>query len=213
MLHHLVNWLRPCLQQISSYLVFPFEHIFFPPSFPKTFLERSYFRLSTPTQHRRSRRRCVASHTAPFTLSLHSIHPKNFAGVPPRNRFQLIRKFIPCERKLCNLQSLRFVDTQLTKTAELSSFAHTNWQLRVAAHSKRFAKTCPKQHVQRSHSHKLRRTNIRNNSPQFSRPPRWVQETTVNIICNQKLPVRSVPNAHIASYWQDQAGRSPQAQR
>ena len=64
----------------------PFDRIFFPPSSPKLFLERSYFRLSIPAQHRRSRRRYVASHTAPFTLSLHSIHPKNFCRGSPQKQ-------------------------------------------------------------------------------------------------------------------------------
>ena len=32
-------------------------------------------------------------------------------------------------------------------------------------------------------------------------------------IQSKNLPVRSVPNVHTASYWRDQAGRSPQARR
>ena len=85
----------------------PFDRIFFSPSSPKVFLEHSYFRLSIPAQHRRSRRRCVASHTTRFTLSLHSIHPKNFCRGSPQKQVST------CSR----IHSLREKTLQLTITS------------------------------------------------------------------------------------------------
>ena len=88
---------------------FPFRSYFLSPVFPpKLFLERSYFRLSTPTQHRRSRRRCIASHTAPFTLSLHSIHPKNLCRGSPQKQVSTRSKIHSLREKTLQLAITSF---------------------------------------------------------------------------------------------------------
>ena len=63
-----------------------------------------------PAQHRRSRRRRIDSHTTQFTLSLHSIHPRNFCrGSPPVTGFNLFENSFPARENFATRN--RFVSS------------------------------------------------------------------------------------------------------
>ena len=100
---------------------------------PKLLLKRNWFKLPIPCQHHRSRRRRVASHTAQFTVFLHSTVVKIFAGVPPNNNFQLVQTFIPCKRKFRNTTSTLFCRHTVHKNCETAKF-HTH-QFTIRGHS------------------------------------------------------------------------------
>ena len=138
---------------------FPFSNgIFFPRLSPKLFLERSYFRLSTPAQHRRSRRRCIASHTAPFTLSLHSIHPKNFCRGSPQKQVSTCSK----------IHSLREKTLQLTITS---------FRRRTTYKNCRTVKFLTHQLTTRGRS---TQQTIHENLPQTTRPAVILSQTSTN---------------------------------
>ena len=84
-----------------------------------------------------------APHRSPPS-AIHSILaqprlPRFPQGFPPTTSSNKHISSYPARVNFCAQQSLRFIDTQLVKTAELLSFAHTSSQFEAAAHSKRLS--------------------------------------------------------------------------
>ena len=191
----------------------PFDRIFFPPSSPKLFLERSYFRLSIPAQHRRSRRRCVASHTAPFTLFYTASVQKFLQGFPPETGFNLFEDSFPVRENFATRN--HFVSsTHNLQKLQNCQVSHTPIDNSGSQHTANDSRKLVPNNTSSSHTvtnfdeqtFETTRISFLDHLDECKKP----LSTSYTI---KNLPARSVPNVHTASYWRDQAGRSPQARR
>ena len=154
MLHRLASSFCLRSQQISSSPVPPLTAFSFLRFHPNLYspLPKSQLLHTTrfcPTPPTVEATRCFPHNTARHILAQHQL-PKFLQGFPPTTSFNKSISSDPARENFGTRQSLRFVDAQLTKTAELPSFAHTSSQFEVAAHSKRLSTrrnssqtTCP----------------------------------------------------------------------
>ena len=130
--------LQTCFVRIHSKSrvpLFPLRRRFLSLIFTKNsivrFSSRNYFILRVSAQHHRLYRRRIASHTAPFTVSLHSTNCQKFLqGFPPTTSFNKFISSYPRKRKLLNTTVAPFCRRTAHKNRRTSKFCTHQFTVR-----------------------------------------------------------------------------------